>query len=466
VGGITQHIGAYQIEANGKTVTFLDTPGHEAFTAMRARGAQVTDIAVLVVAADDGVQPQTREAVSHARAAHVPIIVAINKIDLATANQDLVKQQLAEMGLVPEEWGGETIFVPVSARTKQGIPALLDMILLVAEMAEYKANPRANAEGTVIEGKIDRSRGPTATLLVEEGVLKPGDTILVGETYGKIRAMFDHRGKPLKRATPATPVVVMGLDSVPKAGDRFNRVESEKVAREAVEKLHAEQTIVQTQPVAPLTLEQVYAQAQAGQVQTLNLILKADVQGSLEPIKNSLDKLDVGELKVRFIHDGVGTIGESDVMLAIASNAIIVGFSVAVDPAVAHMPEAAKVSIRTYDVIYRLIEDVQLALQGMLAPEYHDVVAGRAVVRSIFRIPKVGVIAGVQISEGKALRSSTARVLRGKDKLFEGQVGSLKRFTEDVREVTIGMECGVGLDGFGDFQADDVIEFYVKERVK
>ena len=464
-GGITQHIGAYQIEANGKTVTFLDTPGHAAFTAMRARGAQVTDIAVLVVAADDGVQPQTREAISHARAAQVPIIVAINKIDLATANLENVKQQLAELDLVPEEWGGETIVVPVSARTKQGIPELLDMILLVAEMANFKANPRANAEGAVVEGKLDRSRGPTATLLVEEGVLKPGDTLLVGETYGKIRAMFDHRGKPLKRATPSTPVVVMGLDSVPKAGDRFERVESEKAAREAVNQIKAAQAEAQSQPTGPLTLEQVYAQAQAGQVQTLNLVLKVDVQGSLEPIHNSLDQIDVSGLKVRFVHEGVGTIGEADVMLALASNAIIVGFSVDVDPAVSHMPEAAKVSIRTYNIIYRLIEDIQLALKGMLEPEYRDVVTGRAVVRSIFRVPKIGQIAGVQVTEGKALRAATARVMRGTEKLFQGQVGSLKRFTEDVREVTTGLECGVGLDGFGDFEVDDVIEFLTKERV-
>jgi translation initiation factor IF-2 len=465
-GGITQHIGAYQVEANGKTVTFLDTPGHAAFTAMRARGAQVTDIAVLVVAADDGVQPQTREAIDHARAAQVPIIVAINKIDLHTANQENVKQQLAELGLVPEDWGGETIFVPVSARTKQGIDSLLDMILLVAEMADLKANPRANAEGAVVEGKLDRSRGPIATLLVEEGVLKQGDTILVGETYGKLRAMFDQRGKPLKRATPSTPVVVMGLDSVPKAGDRFTRVQNEKEAREAVNKARAERAEVQAQPSGPLTLEEVYAQAQAGQVQTLNLILKVDVQGSLEPIHNSLDEIDVSGLKVRFIHEGVGAIGESDVMLALASNAIIVGFSVDVDPMIAHMPEASRVSIRTYDIIYRLIEDIQLALQGMLAPEYRDVMVGRAIVRTTFRVPRVGQIAGAQVIEGKALRSAAVRVVRGDATVFEGQVASLKRFTEDVREVANGMECGIGLDGFGDFQPDDVIEFLTKERVR
>ncbi|NLG29144.1 MAG: translation initiation factor IF-2, partial [Chloroflexi bacterium] len=416
--------------------------------------------------ADDGVQPQTREAIDHARAAQVPIIVAINKIDLPTANQENVKQQLAELGLVPEDWGGETIFVPVSARTKQGIDSLLDMILLVAEMADLKANPRANAEGAVVEGKLDRSRGPIATLLVEEGVLKPGDTILVGETYGKLRAMFDQRGKPLKRAAPSTPVVVMGLDSVPKAGDRFRRVESEKEAREAVDKARAERAEVQAQPSGPLTLEEVYAQAQAGQVQTLNLVLKVDVQGSLEPIHNSLDKIDVSGLKVRFIHEGVGAIGESDVMLALASNAIIVGFSVDVDPAISHMPEATRVSIRTYDIIYRLIEDIQLALQGMLAPEYRDVVVGRAVVRTTFRVPKIGQIAGAQVTEGKALRSAAARVVRGDATVFEGQVASLKRFTEDVREVANGMECGIGLDGFGDFQPDDVIEFLTKERVR
>ena len=465
-GGITQHIGAYQIQVQDKSITFLDTPGHAAFTAMRARGASVTDIAVLVVAADDGVQPQTIEAINHARAAHVPIIVAINKMDLATANPDHVKNQLAEQGLVPEDWGGDTICVPVSAKTKMGIDSLLDMILLVAEMAEFKANPRRAAEGVVIESRLDRSRGPMATLLVQEGVLKPGDALLIGQVYGKIRAMYDYRGRPLKRATPSTPVVVMGLKDVPAAGDTFTAVADERVAREMAEQRMLEAQVAGPQVAKPLTLEDIYARAQAGSVQALNLILKCDVQGSIEPIKNSLEKLDVGDLRVKFIHQGIGNIGESDVMLAIASQAIIVGFSVGVEPSVQRLAEAEGISIRTYDIIYRLIEDIQLALTGMLAPEYKEVVQGQAVVRQVFSIPRMGKIAGCQVREGKALRNASARVKRNGKVLFEGKVASLKRFTEDVREVSTGLECGVGFDGFSDLAPDDTIEFYTREQVK
>jgi translation initiation factor IF-2 len=463
-GGITQHIGAYQIQVQGKPITFLDTPGHEAFTAMRARGASVTDIAILVVAADDGVQPQTLEAISHARAAQVPIIVALNKIDLPTANPERVKQQLAENGLVVEDWGGDTICVPVSAKTKVGIDTLLEMILLVAEMADLKANPRAKAQGTVIEGKLDRTRGPSATLLVQEGTLRVGDVLLVGRTYGKIRAMYDHQGKPLKHALPSTPVVVTGLHDVPEAGDKFEVVESERQARELAEQRMLEYQTAAARPV--LTLDEIYRRAQEGSVQALNLILKADVQGSIEPIRNSLEKIDVGDLKVKFVHQGVGNVSESDVMLAAASQAIIVGFNVGVEPAAQRLAEAEGVSIRTYAVIYELIDDVQRALSGMLKPEYKEVLQGKAIVREVFNISRVGKVAGVQVTEGKALRNALVRVKRAEAVLHEGRVGSLKRFTEDVREVGAGMECGVTVEGFGAFQVGDILEFYTQELVK
>jgi translation initiation factor IF-2 len=465
-GGITQHIGAYQIQVQDKPITFLDTPGHAAFTAMRARGASVTDIAVLVVAADDGVQPQTLEAINHARAAQVPIIVALNKIDLASANPDHVKQQLAEAGLVVEDWGGDTICVPVSARTKVGIDALLDMILLVSEMANLKANPRVKAQGAVVEGRLDRSRGPTATLLVQDGTLKAGDVLLVGHTYGKIRAMFDHQGKPLKRALPSTPVVVIGLHEVPQAGDKFEAVENEREAKELAEQRVQAQQVAETKPTAPLTLDEVFERAQAGSVQALNLILKADVQGSLEPIRNSLEKLEIGDLKVKLIHQGIGNVGEADVMLAVASQAIIIGFSVGVETPAQRLAEVEHVSIRTYNIIYELIDDIQKALTGMLAPEYKEVIQGRAIVRAVFSISRLGKIAGSQVSEGKALRNSSVRVKRNNAVLHEGRVSSLKRFTEDVREVASGMECGIGVEGFEAFEAGDIIEFYTQELVK
>lgn len=465
-GGITQHIGAYQVTVSGKTIAFLDTPGHEAFTAMRARGASVTDIAVLVVAADDGVQPQTIEAISHARAAQVPIVVALNKMDLATANADHVKQQLSERGLVPEEWGGDTIIVPVSAKTQDGIDDLLDNLLIVAEMMEIKANPRRTAEGAVIEGKLDRSRGPTATLLVQEGVLKEGDALLIGQTHGKVRAMFNSQGKRLKRATPSSPVVVMGLREVPEAGERFEVVASERVARDMASERALDDKAAVVRPAEVLSLDDIYAQAQAGAVQSLNLILKADVQGSLEPITNSLGQLEVGDLKVAFVHQGLGNVGEADVMLAVAAKAIILGFHVSVDAPARRLAEAEGIEIRTYDIIYRVIEDVHLALQGMLEPEYREVIQGQAVVRQVFRISRLGNIAGSQVREGKALRNAKARVKRGDEVIHEGDVSSLKRFTEDVREVSTGMECGIGVAGFEGFQENDVIEFYTEELVE
>jgi translation initiation factor IF-2 len=465
-GGITQAIGAYQIRVNDKLITFVDTPGHAAFTAMRARGASVTDIAVLVVAADDGVQPQTREAIDHARAAQVPIVVALNKMDLASANPDHALQQLAELKLVPEDWGGDTIVVPVSARTHLGIETLLDMILLVAEIADLKADPRAPAEGVVLEGKLDRSRGPMATLLVQEGTLKEGDALVVGQTYGKIRAMFNHLGKPIKRAGPSTPAVVMGLKDVPNASDRFVAAESEREAREEAERRQQTAQSAVSGSKQALTLEGIFAQAQAGSVQALNLVLKADVQGSIEPIRNSLEKLKVGDLVVKFVHEGVGKIAESDVMLASASKAIVVGFNVIADPSALRLAETEHIDIRTYDIIYRLIEDVQLALSGMLEPEYENVVKGTAVVRQVFRVRRQGAIAGSQVTDGTALRNARVRVLRNGQELVDSTVASLKRFAEDVREVRSGMECGIGIEGFEDLTEGDTIEFYVREVVK
>jgi translation initiation factor IF-2 len=459
-GGITQHIGAYQVRVQDKLITFLDTPGHEAFTSMRARGANLTDIAVLVVAADDGVQPQTKEAIAHARSAQVPIIVALNKIDLASANPERVKQQLADEGLVVEEYGGDTICVPVSARAKTGIDDLLGMILLVSEMANFKANPRRNPTGVVIEGRQDRQRGPTATLLVQEGTLKDGDALQVGHTFGKIRALFDDQGKPIKRASPSTPVVVIGLSEVPEAGDHFQVFENERVARERAEALMQSERVSVAAPTAPLTLEEYFRLAQEGQLQTLNLILKADVQGSLEPIRNSLEKLEVGDLKVRFVHQGVGAINESDVSLAVADQAIILGFNVSVDVPAARQAEVSKIDIRTYSIIYRVIEDVQKALAGMLKPTFHEEIQGRAIVRQVFTISKTGKIAGSQVTEGKVTRQATARVKRADKVLFNGKISSLKRFTEDVREVTNGMEFGIALEGFSDINPDDTLEFY------
>ncbi|MHB9034365.1 MAG: translation initiation factor IF-2 [Anaerolineae bacterium] len=465
-GFITQHIGAYQVTAQDKLITFLDTPGHEAFTAMRARGANLTDIAVLVVAADDGVQPQTKEAIDHARSAQVPIIVALNKIDLPSANPERVKQQLADVGLVVEEYGGDTICVPVSAKAKTGIDDLLGMILLVSEMANYKANPRRNPTGVVIEGRQDSQRGPTATLLVQEGTLKIGDALLVGTSAGKIRALFDYQNRPIKRATPSTPVVVIGLNGVPQAGDRFEVVENERVARERAESATLAARENSNAPSQAISLADIFAQAQAGQVKTLNLILKADVQGSLEPIRNSLEKLEAGELKVKIMHEGVGAISESDVALATADQAIIIGFNVNIETAAARQAEQNKIDVRTYSIIYRVIEDVQNALTGMLAPTFHEVVQGKAIVRQVFSITKAGKIAGSQVQEGKAQRNAQVRVRRGDKIVFNGKVSSLKRFTEDVREVGTGMECGIGIEGFSDLQPDDIIEFYTMEQDK
>ncbi len=463
-GGITQHIGAYQLEHRGKKITFLDTPGHEAFTAMRARGAQGADIAILVVAADDGVMPQTQEAIDHARAARVPIVVALNKMDKANANPERVKQQLADVGLQIEEWGGQTICVPVSAREKTGIDDLLDNILAVAELAELKANPNRSAMGTVIEGELDKSRGSTATLLVQNGTLRLGDALLIEDLSGRVRAMFNERGEQVTKATPSTPVVVLGLSNVPHPGDTFKVVENEKTARAMAARRAEEKEKAAIQPARVLSLDDILDQIRAGQVKELNLILKADVRGTIEPIVDSLEKLGDEDLKVNILHQGAGNISESDAMLAVASRAIIIGFNVKVDPAASRTAEAEGVDIRLYDIIYELIDDVDRALKGLLGPVYKDVVSGHAEVRAIFTIPRVGKIAGVYVADGHVARNSLARIGRNDQLVYDGRVSSLKRFTEDVREVREGFECGVGLEGFKDFEEGDIIELYKKER--
>lgn len=462
-GGITQHVGAYQVTHNGRKITFLDTPGHEAFTAMRARGAQGADIAILVVAADDGVMPQTREAIAHARAAKVPIVVALNKIDLPTANPDLVKQQLAEVELIPDEWGGNTLVVLVSAKTQEGLEDLLEAMLLVADEAQIVANPDQTAQGTVIEGELDKSRGVTATLLVQNGTLRLGDAVITGESCGRVRAMFDFLGNRIEQAVPSMPVSVLGLSEVPEAGQIFKVVGSEKEGREIVAERCDERSMRTGERVKP-TLDDIFAQFQAGQAKTLNLIIKADVQGTLEPIIDSLLKLEVGDLQLDIIHSGIGNIVESDIMLATASEAIVVGFQVSVDSAARRMADSEGVDIRTYEIIYKLIEDIENALKGLLEPVYVDVTIGEAEVRAVFRIRRVGVIAGCYMRNGVARRDARARVFRAGSVIHEGSVSSLKRFEEDVREVRTGFECGIGLSNFEAFEEGDIIQFYVKER--
>jgi translation initiation factor IF-2 len=464
-GGITQHTGAYQVKRDGKKITFIDTPGHEAFTAMRARGAQVTDIAILVVAADDGVMPQTREAIDHARAANVPIVVAINKIDMASADVETVKKQLADVGLTVEDWGGKTIAVPVSAKEGTAIDTLLEMILLVAEMSDLRANPDRQAAGTVLEGKLDRSRGPTATLLIQNGTLRVGDHVVIGGIYGRIRAMFDDAGKRVKAAPPSVPVVVLGLSDAPQPGDIFRVVGDEKTARTQSEE-RAEQIRADEQaPARALSLDEIYAQMQAGTVKELNVILKADVQGTLEPVANSVGELGDEDLKVRIIHQGVGNITESDISLAVASQAIVIGFNVQAEPAARTMAEVEGVQIRYYKVIYRLIEDVDKALKGLLEPVYEEVVLGHAEVRATFRASRLGRVAGVYVEDGTVKRNAQVRVVRDSEEIYDGTINSLRRFTEDVNEVTDGLECGVGLDNFTDFEEGDILEVYKKERV-
>ena len=462
-GGITQHIGAYQVEHQGHAITFLDTPGHAAFTAMRARGAQGADLVVLVVAADDGVMPQTREAVAHAKAARVPIIVAMNKIDKANANPELVKKQLSELELVPDEWGGNTMVVPVSAKQRLGIEDLLEAINLTAENTDIRANPHGKVIGTVIEAELDKSKGVIATLLVQNGTLKNGDVVIAGTSYGRLKALSDFRGKPAYKATPSMPVAVMGLNEIPPAGQPFEVVENERKAREIIN--HRLETGKQQTAAEKMTLEDLFARYKAGDVKELRLILKADVQGSLEPITKELNNMaKAGEIAVKVLYAETGNIGENDVMLATASKAIIVGFNVQAEVGARRLADTEGVSIRLYDIIYRLTEDIEKALKGMLQPEFIEKVVGRANVLAVFPISKVGKIAGCRVVEGEVRRNTKVRLMRGTDLVYQGEISSLKHEKEDVREVRTGFECGINLKNFHDIVEGDVLECYVLEK--
>lgn len=463
-GGITQHIGAYQVTHNGKRITFLDTPGHEAFTEMRARGAQATDIAIIVVAADDGVMPQTREAIDHARAAQVPIIIALNKIDKPNANPERVKQQLADMGLAVYGGKDEVMVVPMSAKQKIGIDDLLENILLVAELADWRANPNQPARGIVIESKLDKQQGPMATLLVQDGTLHVGDIVWIGTVWGRIRAMFNDRGEAVKEALPADPVAVTGLSDAPPAGEKFVVLDDEREARTRAAERALAQRAAEQQARRAVSLNDLFAQFEAGNVKELNLIIKADVQGSLEPIVSSLEKLSTEKIKVKIIHQGIGSITRSDVMLAVASQGIVIGFNVGVEAAAQSLAESEGVDVRQYNIIYKLIEDIDKALKGMLEPVYEDRLIGQGQVLQTFRVKK-HTVAGVRVMQGKIVRNGTVRVLRDGNELFKGAIASLKRFTEDVKEVAEGYECGLMLEGFGDFQIGDQLEFYQKVKV-
>lgn len=461
-GGITQHIGAYQVEHKNQLITFLDTPGHAAFTAMRSRGAQGADIVILVVAADDGVMPQTKEAIAHAKAARVPIIVALNKIDRPDANPDFVKKQLSENGLVPDDWDGDTMIVPVSAKQRTGIEDLLEAILLTSEGMTIKANPGGKKIGTIIEAEIDKTKGVMATLLVQNGTVNSGDIVVAGTAYGRIRAMFDFKNKPIRKAGPSTPMLIMGMNDVPQAGDIFRVVDSTKEALSIV--TQRKQTEKETRFASPkASLEELFSKVQAGEEKELRLIIKADVQGSIEPIMNSLNELSSKNISINILHAETGNISENDVMLANASTAIIVGFNVNADSSAKRMAEVEGVSIRLYKIIYRLIEDVEKALKGMLEPEYVDVVIGKAEVLAIFRIQKIGAIAGCKVTSGEFRRNAKARVVRNEEVIHEGEIGSLKHEKDDVREVRTGFECGIGLKGFNDFEVGDTIQCFVKE---
>jgi translation initiation factor IF-2 len=464
-GGITQHIGAYQVEVNGKKITFLDTPGHEAFTAMRARGAQGANIAIIVVAADDGVMPQTREAIDHAKAAKVPLIIALNKIDKANANPDRVKQQLAEIGVLIEEYGGDTVCVPISARKGTGIDELLEYILLVAEIQDIRANPNRLATGVIIEAKVEKNSGVTATVLVQQGTLKMGDNIVVGSISGKVRAMFNDRGKRIQKAPPSTPVSILGLPEVPHAGDQLGAVVDDRTAKQSA--LHeAEKRRSESSPLGQVSLDTLYMQMQEGTVKELNIVLKCDVQGSSEAIKNSLSKLGEDNLKVRMIHEGIGNISETDVHLASASGAIIIGFHVKADGAAQREAQREGVDIRYYDVIYKLLEDIEAALTGMLEPTYREVIDGHAEVVQIFKAGRNVVIAGCRVTNGKLARSAQIRIQRKDEKIFEGKISSLRRGKDDVREVASGYECGIVIEDFTTFEVGDIIEAFSQERVK
>ncbi|MEW6401460.1 MAG: translation initiation factor IF-2 [Chloroflexota bacterium] len=459
-GGITQHIGAYQVEKKGRLITFLDTPGHAAFTQMRARGAQGADIVILVVAADDGVMPQTKEAIAHAKAARVPMIVALNKVDKANANPERVKQQLAEQELIPDEWGGNTMVVPVSAKQKQGIDDLLEGVLLVADSNEIKANPSGKVIGTVIEAEVDKSKGTVATLLVQNGTLRAGDIIVAGTTHGKLRAITDFKGKPLQKAGPATPVSVMGLNEVPSAGDIFEVVASEREARQIVaERLDAAKS--QAQAKKKVSLEDLFANVQAGEAKELNLIVKADVQGSLDPIISELNKLGQGEIGINILYAETGNIGENDVMLASASNAIVIGFNVQADVAARRLAEKEGVDIRLYEIIYRMTEDIEKALKGMLEPEVVEKVIGRAQVLQVFTASKFGRVAGCKVTDGELKRGARVRLYRGTDLVYEGDLSSLRHEKDDVKEIRQGFECGVGFKSFNDIQPGDQLVCYI-----
>jgi len=465
-GGITQHIGAYTVDVRGQQITFLDTPGHEAFTAMRMRGAQSTDIAILVVAADDGVMPQTVEAINHAKAAGVEIIVAINKIDKPSANVDRVKQELAEYELIPEDWGGNTVFVPVSAHTKEGIPELLEMILLTAEVKELKANPNRRARGLVIEAELDKGKGPVATILVQKGTLRVGDNVTAGPCYGKVRAMMDDKGRRVKEAGPSMPVEILGLNDVPGAGDVLMATENEKEARSFAETFISEsKNKLLEDTKAKLSLDDLFSQIKAGNVKELPLIIKADVQGSVEAVKQSLTKLSNEEVVVKVIHGGVGAINESDVSLASASNAIIIGFNVRPDATAKSIAEREKVDVRLYKVIYQAIEDVEAAMKGMLDPVFEEKVIGHAVIRQLFKASGVGTIAGSYVLDGKFQRGCSCRITREGEQIYDGPLASLKRFKDDVKEVAAGYECGLVFEKFNDLQEDDQIEAYMMVEV-
>jgi translation initiation factor IF-2 len=460
-GGITQHIGAYQVKYNERSITFIDTPGHESFTALRARGAQVTDIAVLVVAADDGVMPQTVEAIDHAHAAGVPIIVAVNKIDKEGANPLRVRQELTEYNLVPEEWGGDTIFVDVSAKQKTNLDKLLESILLLTDLYELKANYEASAKGTIIEARLDKGRGPVATVLVQRGTLKTGDAIVAGSSYGRIRALLDDKGRKIDRATPSMPVEILGLSSVPNPGDEFQVVEDEKKARNIAQERALKERILAEQRVSRhISLEELFSRIKEGELQDLNLILKCDVQGSVEAVVDSIAKLDQQEVKINILHKGVGAITENDVMLASASNAIVIGFNVRPDHKARELAEKEKVDIRIYRVIYQLIDDLQAAKLGLLEPEFEEVQTGYVEVITTFRVPRVGVIAGSQVKEGEITRNSKVRLVREGKIIYEGRIASLKRFKDDVRSVQAGFECGIALENFQDIKEGDIIEVY------
>jgi translation initiation factor IF-2 len=458
-GGITQHIGASVVEHQGQKIVFLDTPGHEAFTAMRARGTQVTDIVVLVVAADDGVMPQTVEAINHANAAGVPIIVAVNKVDKPNARPEVIRRQLADLGLIPEEWGGDAVMVDISAKTGQGVDHLLEMILLVAELAELKADPTVNAEGAVIEARLDKGKGPVATVIVQQGTLRQGDIVLFDSTWGRIRAMQDDKGKSVKEATPSMPVEITGLNDVPQAGELFRKIESEKEARDAIERKKIEREVEAEHP-RRLTLEEFYERIEMGEKQQLNIVLKCDVRGSLEALKASLLNLATEEVGISIVHEGVGNISESDIMLASASNAVILGFDVKLSSDVKKIAEREGVQVRLYRVIYDLIDDVRAALEGMLAPTLKENVTGHAEVRAVFSVPNLGSVAGCYVLDGTIRRSAKVRILRSGAAVWEGAISSLKRFKDDVREVSAGYECGIGFADYHDFREGDIIEAF------